>query len=422
MVALLCATLAIAMASTAQSATTLTVYEQPDNELQTKGYDAARNAFVPLPAAQDGKLVHHYWFRTYTDATYDVDAEAHPLHFPPTAIFYPSVNKSIWGIPEGQRPLIGSPHYTDGAPSAFASDMVRISLVQVEADYVANTHRNMTKMAQDGYIRFHETSIIVNAPIVPMGSRLLDPSPEREFVPIEPVLAWNQDNVSQMFFLETTSKEFQKWANARFRPDDTRNDMWYNVAFTPAIADDHATLFEPLYYLNQYPSAEGPQRNVIPRIRTDLGYTPLHQLYWVNALPANYVPNSVVAQRQFDSPFQIRPIAIFVNAPQIGAPGEMLQARSWPTGLPQGDVVLEGSIPLHANVPVEARAGERVLATAQTTGEGYYALRFSSPNTPVDVYVEGELASTYSPEGADNGAPAPILILPLLLAALWRRK
>jgi len=87
--------------------------------------------------------------------------------------------------------IVGNPicqyHTSDGNDY---SDFVQVSLVTVDgATYEANTYKSVGDVV-DNNAETTDTGILVNMPVVPIGSTLQDPNDKTTIAPIDPVTCW----------------------------------------------------------------------------------------------------------------------------------------------------------------------------------------------------------------------------------------
>lgn len=417
-----------------------TVYEEPVMSPQTMDYDAANKTFIAHPGWIRDKLIHYYKFRMYTPDTYPtrVTPGATP-DIPIGEVFLVTTTGDFSGVVLDQKPILRW-HTTDGEDY---SDFVQVVWAEAPAGYVPNTFRSAGDLLEN-QVTLTASGIYVNLPVVPIESRLQDPS-GTGFSPIQPLMAWYRGVEVQTFAFETTSQTFADYFNPITREGSAaQSGSGYEITVSSFVRGDQVGII-PIWHLNQYWSGvvpgenhggpwRGGQRNIIDLDRSDAGYSPLWQVFWVAAVPVNYRADMASSALQITEAngFKVLQTPMFVNCPNVGpmhgTTPNSNKASSFgkPQIAPEETVRVQGALVMEAGKTIDAFVGETKVASTQTAMMGGYELSVASDvltegaNTIVVKDAGGTVLQTISLSKTSRsilGVPTTVFVAGVLVAA-----
>lgn len=318
-----------------------TVYESETMSPQNMDFDAVNNRFIAHAGWYNNKLIHYYKFRMFTPSTYpDVVGPGSPSTAIPTQkIYFVTTDGTMDGVVG--RPIIQY-HTVDGV---VYSDFMEVNLVTAPADYVADTFKSEGDVFSGGGATVSPTGIMLNIPVVPVGATLQDPHASTgetatngatELAPIDPVRVWYKGVEAWTYVFEVTDQIAADYFAS------TRNDPskpGFGITVTNFATADSVNAI-PIWHVNQFtrgvtdsnfggPSDMG-MRNVINLDRGDDGYSPLWQVFWLTAMPIDYIADQASngATMNSQNGFETFVSPMFVNCPDIGKVGEMNSAMA----------------------------------------------------------------------------------------------
>jgi hypothetical protein len=414
-----------------------TVYENPAMSPQTMDYDKANKTFLAHPGWINDKLIHYYKFRMYTPGTYPTRVKpGQAPDIPVGDLFLPTTTNDFTGIVAGQMPIVRW-HTADGENY---SDFVQVIWARVGASYVANAYKSYGDLVQNG-TSLTPSGIYANVPVVPIGSRLQDPSGSG-FAPIEPLMVWYRGVEIQTFVFETTSQAFADHFNPVTRVGNAAlPGSGYEITTNVFVVGGRVSTL-PIWHVNQYWAGvtpgvnnggpwKGGMKNIIDHDRGDPGYTPLWQVFWVSQVPLDFTADlaSNAAQITEANGFRVIQAPMFVNCPNVGPRGGSTPNPNKATtfGLSQvstGETVrVMGALVMQAGASIDAFVGGTKVATATTAMMGGYqfdllASVFSAGANTITVKDgSGNVLETFSVNYSGAG-PLGVLATPGFLAGI----
>jgi hypothetical protein len=411
------------------------VYEATEMSPQNMDFDATNNMFTAHSGWYNDQLIHYYKFRIFAPDTYPgtfsplcfdsfcfVSPQvihvstchktcshaffgAHPDRVPSLFSF---VSLSETGVvmmdgtssdvpvqkiymvttTGGFDGVVGMPiieyHHVDGN---MYSDFMAVTFVDAPDDYVTDMYKSVGDLAN---ATMTESGIVLNIPLVPTGSTLQHPvAMGTNTAPILPTPAFYRgvevwtyvfevtDSSAAAFFSSTRSET----GAAISRQSSTATE--YGIPVVTTFATPTSVNAILLMHVNQFSTGVvagknggGPNpagmRNVIDLDRSDAGYSPLWQLYWVTELPVNYMADefSNAAQATADNGIKFFTAPMYVNCPDIGPIGakNTMMAEMFEMMINLGDM-MSGNFTLIGSHPSLIMMGGKKVDFMSDTGD-----------------------------------------------------
>jgi hypothetical protein len=450
-VALLVAPLASA-ASDYISTPPATVYENPAMSPQTMDYDKLNKTFIAHPGWIQDRLIHYYKFRMYTPGTYpNKVVPGSAPNIPIGELYLLSTNNAFSGIVAGQMPIVRW-HTADGENY---SDFVEVVWAQVSGGYQANAYKSYGDLVGNNTV-LTPSGIYANLPVVPIGSRLQDPSGSG-FSPITPLMVWYRGVEIQAFVFETTNQAFANYFNPITRTGAASlAGSGYEITVANFVTNRQVATI-PIWHLNQYSYGvtpgvnnggpwRGGERNIVDQDRGDPGYTPLWQVFWVSKVPVDYRADmaSSASQVTTENGFEVLQAPMYVNCPNVGpvhgSTANPNKATTFGKGqvVPGERLVIQGALVMQGGATIDAYVGAAKVASATTSMMGAYEFDLSADtlaqgtNTITVKDASGNALQTLSLTKTSVGlagvpvgilaAVAVVIIAALLVGVTWQMR
>jgi hypothetical protein len=322
---------------------------------------------------------------------------------------------------------IGNPiiqyHTADGL--AY-SDFMEIRYVTAPQGYSANKFKSVGDVMSSG-ANMTDSGIVINLPVVPTNATLQDPETVgNNKAPISPTLVWYKGVEVWTYVFEVTDVAAATYfASTRTNPLDAA----YNITVTK-FASSTAVTSIPLWFFNPYsrgvtpglnnggPNPKG-MKNILNLDRTDAGYSPLWNLYWLTELPINYSADDISNSNAIDTNqgFKTFVTPMFVNCPDIGKVGttKNVAKTTFETTIDasKDSNFILGSPPafiLKPGVEIKVLASNNaVVAMTTTSPAGSYQVEVPSCKIPkagatdIGVTANGTVVQNFTVVNTPNG-------------------
>ena len=325
---------------------------------------------------------------------------------------------------------IGNPiieyHTADGLNY---SDFMEIQYVTAPQGYTANMFKSVGDVMSSG-AAVKASGIVINLPVVPTGSTLQNPETlGTDKAPISHTPVWYKGVAVWTYVFDVTDAAAATYfASSRADPLDAA----YSIAVM-SFASSTAVSAIPLWFFNQYSHGvtkgvnnggpnPGGMKNILNLDRTDAGYSPLWNLYWLTELPINYSADDISNSNAVNTSqgFAMVVSPIFVNCPDIGKVGttKNVAKTTFATTLDasKDSNFILGSPPaiiMEKGVEITLLASNgAVVATTMTSPAGSYQVEVLSCAIPKDgttdigVTANGTVVQNFTVVNTPNGTCA----------------